>query len=358
MTNAPFALDRREFIALAGGLAAVLVVGDGAYFSSRRSAAHAQPVPSESGTLTQPETPLNGTIASPNTETAAAATTSPETESAAATNTEMPPTTLEDLPWNLRLVNRDHPLAADFAPSNLAELPDASWVEPHVNHRVDARIVEDLTAMLTAAEAAGTHPIICSSFRTYDYQENLFENRIERAEREEHLEGTEAEEAAAFWVAPPGASEHQTGLAVDIVDADYLELDEGQESTATQQWLMAHCTEYGFILRYPTDKSATTGIGLRALALPLRRQRGRLRHSGKRSLPRRVARRNVPRPGLKPLRSFSATAPFRSRPLRNLPSPKPRNKNAEPSHKKGGPKAAFCKEWVSQELTASRAEQS
>ena len=52
MTNAPFALDRREFIALAGGLAAVLVVGDGAYFSSRRSAAHAQPVPSESGTLT------------------------------------------------------------------------------------------------------------------------------------------------------------------------------------------------------------------------------------------------------------------------------------------------------------------
>ena len=115
-------------------------------------------------------------------------------------------------------------------------------MEPHVNHRVDARIVEDLTAMLTAAEAAGTHPIICSSFRTYDYQENLFENRIERAEREEHLEGTEAEEAAAFWVAPPGASEHQTGLAVDIVDADYLELDEGQESTATQQWLMAHCT--------------------------------------------------------------------------------------------------------------------
>ena len=62
-------------------------------------------------------------------------------------------------------------------------------------------------------------------------------------------------------MAPPGASEHQTGLAVDIVDADYLELDEGQEETATQQWLMIHCAEYGFILRYPTDKSATTGIG-------------------------------------------------------------------------------------------------
>lgn len=261
MSNAPFALDRREFIALAGGLAAVLVVGDGAHLASRRSAAHAQPVPSESGTLAQPETPLNDTIASSNAETAAAADPAAEGEPATPADAETPSTTLEDLPWNLRLVNREHPLDADFEPNNLAELPDASWVEPHVNHRVDARIVEDLTAMLTAAEAAGTHPIICSSFRTYDYQKNLFENRIERAEREEHLEGTEAEEAAAFWVAPPGASEHQTGLAVDIVDADYLELDEGQEETATQQWLMIHCAEYGFILRYPTDKSATTGIG-------------------------------------------------------------------------------------------------
>lgn len=261
MSNAPFALDRREFIALAGGLAAVLVIGDGAYFASHRSAAHAQPVPSESGTLAQPETPLNGTIASSNAEAASAAGAATEAEPTATPNAETPPTALEDLPWNLRLVNRDHPLAADFTPSNLAELPDASWVEPHVNHRVDARIVEDLAAMLTAAEAEGAHPVICSSFRTYDYQENLFENRIERAEREDHLEGAEAEEAAAFWVAPPGASEHQTGLAIDIVDADYPELDEGQESTATQQWLMAHCTEYGFILRYPTDKSAVTGIG-------------------------------------------------------------------------------------------------
>lgn len=261
MTNTPSVLDRREFIVLASGLAAVLVIGDGAYLASRRSAAHAQPAPSESGTLAQPATPLDAASASSNAQAPSAADPITEADPATPADAETPPTVLEDLPWNLRLVNRDHPLAADFTPSNLAELPDASWVEPHVNHRADARIVEDLAAMLTAAEAEGAHPVICSSFRTYDYQENLFENRIERAEREDHLEGAEAEEAAAFWVAPPGASEHQTGLAIDIVDADYLELDEGQESTATQQWLMAHCTEYGFILRYPTDKSATTGIG-------------------------------------------------------------------------------------------------
>lgn len=261
MTNTPSVLDRREFIVLASGLAAVLVIGDGAYLASRRSAAHAQPAPSESGTLAQPATPLNAANASSNAETASTAESATEADPATPADAETPPMALEDLPWNLRLVNRDHPLAADFVPSNLAELPDESWVEPHVNHRVDARIVEDLTAMLTTAETEGVRPVICSSFRTYDYQENLFENRIERAEHEDHLEGTEAEEAAAFWVAPPGASEHQTGLAVDIVDADYQELDEGQEATATQQWLMAHCAEYGFILRYPTNKSATTGIG-------------------------------------------------------------------------------------------------
>lgn len=261
MTNTPSVLDRREFIALASGLAAVLVIGDGAYLASRRSAAHAQPAPSESGTLAQPATPLDTASASSNAQAPSASDPITEADPATPADAETSPTALEDLPWNLRLVNRKHPLDADFEPDNLAELPDASWVEPHVNHRVDARIVEDLAAMLTAAEAEGAHPVICSSFRTYDYQENLFENRIERAEREDHLEGAEAEEAAAFWVAPPGASEHQTGLAVDIVDADYLELDEGQEETATQQWLMAHCTEYGFILRYPTDKSAVTGIG-------------------------------------------------------------------------------------------------
>ena len=70
-----------------------------------------------------------------------------------------------------------------------------------------------------------------------------------------------AQRQAAMWVARPGTSEHQTGLAVDIVDTSYQILDEGQENTPVQQWLMAHCAEYGFILRYPTDKGAVTGVG-------------------------------------------------------------------------------------------------
>ena len=66
---------------------------------------------------------------------------------------------------------------------------------------------------------------------------------------------------AARWEAPPGTSEHQTGLALDIVSARYQVLDSAQANTAEQQWLMAHCWEYGFILRYPADKTEITGIG-------------------------------------------------------------------------------------------------
>ena len=69
------------------------------------------------------------------------------------------------------------------------------------------------------------------------------------------------EAEAARWVARPGTSEHQTGLALDIVAASYQVLDEKQEDTAEQQWLMENSWKYGFILRYPSEKSGITGIG-------------------------------------------------------------------------------------------------
>ena len=65
---------------------------------------------------------------------------------------------------------------------------------------------------------------------------------------------------AAKVVAVPGTSEHQLGLALDIIDTGYTNLDEEQEDTATQQWLMAHCWDYGFILRYPNGTTDITGI--------------------------------------------------------------------------------------------------
>lgn len=126
--------------------------------------------------------------------------------------------------------------------------------------KVDARIDEDLQAMLSACREAGLQPIVCSAYRTQATQVRLYNNKIARLRAAGWDESTLLTEAAR-WVAPPGTSEHQTGLALDIVSAGYQLLDEAQADTAEQQWLMEHCWEYGFILRYPEDKTDITGIG-------------------------------------------------------------------------------------------------
>ena len=65
---------------------------------------------------------------------------------------------------------------------------------------------------------------------------------------------------AATEVAMPGTSEHQLGLALDIIDNRNWNLDESQASMPTQQWLMENSWRYGWILRYPNEKSEITGI--------------------------------------------------------------------------------------------------
>lgn len=154
--------------------------------------------------------------------------------------------------WNLILVNGDHPLPEDFQVPELTQLANG--------HAFDSRAYEALQNMLEAARADGLHPLICSSFRTWEKQNSLFTRKVNRY-LEQGYSLQEAETMAAHWVARPGTSEHQTGLAVDIVDISYQLLDEQQEQTPVQRWLMEHCAEYGFILRYPKDKSDLTGVG-------------------------------------------------------------------------------------------------
>ena len=154
--------------------------------------------------------------------------------------------------WALLLVNREHTLPDDYSVPELTQLRSG--------HAVDSRAYPALQAMMDDARSAGLQPVICSSYRTPGTQERLFEQEVQNW-LDRGYTREEAMDKAAMWVARPGTSEHQTGLAVDIVDMSYQILDEQQERTPVQEWLMAHCAEYGFILRYPTDKSALTGIG-------------------------------------------------------------------------------------------------
>lgn len=238
MGRPPSALTRREFVALGGGGAVIaLIVGVDI-------AAHGSPIS---------EVATPGLIANGNSTPDLAAPD--EADPGEAETADRIPAALDDLPWNLRLVNRDHPLPDGFAAPERTEIPNTD------GQTIDARILDDLSALLDAADAAGLRPVVCSAYRTSSYQQRLFEARVRRAEQEEGLTGQEAEQAAAFWVARPGTSEHEAALAVDLADASYQQLDEAQENTPTQRWLIEHCAEHGFILRYPTDKSDVTGIG-------------------------------------------------------------------------------------------------
>lgn len=152
--------------------------------------------------------------------------------------------------WNLLLVNKSHPIAKGYVPA---------ITEVENGHFVDSRICQSLKNMLADARKEGLSPVICSSYRSEETQTELFEEEVnenlyQSATREE------AEKKASTWVAPPGTGEHQLGLAVDLVSQSYQMLDKAQENTKEQQWLIKNCAKYGFILRYPTDKSAITGI--------------------------------------------------------------------------------------------------
>ena len=126
-------------------------------------------------------------------------------------------------------------------------------------HQVDKRIAESLKQMLSDARKEGLSPIICSSYRTNAKQQKLYNNKVREYKRW-GCSSEEAEELASYWVAIPGTGEHETGLAVDIVSENYQILDEKQEQTDVQRWLIDNSYKYGFTLRYPTDKKDITMI--------------------------------------------------------------------------------------------------
>lgn len=152
--------------------------------------------------------------------------------------------------WNLILVNKNNKIPEEYN-VELQEVED--------NHMVDKRIVDNLKNMLQDARKQGLDPIICSSYRTNSKQVQLYNNKVREYKRQGY-NSQKAEELASFWVAIPGTGEHETGLAVDIVSRKYQILDEEQEKTKEQEWLIENSYKYGFILRYPTEKKALTMI--------------------------------------------------------------------------------------------------
>ncbi len=147
--------------------------------------------------------------------------------------------------WKLLLVNRSNYIPADYK----IELTELSNGE-----KVDARIYPELQEMFNAARAEGLGLYVAAGYRTTEKQRQLLDEKIEAYQNEGRSEA-EAKELAEQWVAVPGTSEHQLGLAVDI-NADTSK----SSSEEVYQWLAQHGHTYGFINRYPPDKTEITHI--------------------------------------------------------------------------------------------------
>lgn len=152
---------------------------------------------------------------------------------------------------NILLVNKDNKLSDDYE-VELVTLEDG------VN-RGAKEAYEPLCEMLRAGRKEGLVFEICSSYRSVERQQELFDEDM-AAWLKVGYSYSQAYEEVAKETMPPGYSEHATGLAFDIVAYDYQMLDEGQELTEENQWLQEHCAEYGFILRYPKGKEDITKI--------------------------------------------------------------------------------------------------
>lgn len=156
--------------------------------------------------------------------------------------------------WRLMLVNQTHLLPDDYSFEH-------TTIEGY--YTFDSRAAEALIQMLNDGRAAGHSLRIVSTYRTVERSEYLYTNKIAEYQSIGYSAADAAIEAAR-WIAPPRTSEHNAGLAIDVVSTDYDQvygdLMHEFENFPSFTWLSEHCAEYGFVLRYPKDKQKITGI--------------------------------------------------------------------------------------------------
>ncbi len=155
--------------------------------------------------------------------------------------------------WRLVLINKQHSVPDDYE-VNLGEIHTLKG-----RMQCDERIIDELLTMFRDAKEDGVMLAVCSPYRDLEYQKKLFNRKINRY-MGMGMSYMEAYQISSQAVTVPGASEHQIGLALDIVMNTYTNLDEGFADTAGGMWLAENSYKYGFILRYPLGKEYITGI--------------------------------------------------------------------------------------------------
>lgn len=156
--------------------------------------------------------------------------------------------------WNLILVNPMKALPEDF---------DIELAEVDNEQRIDGRIVDAWTSWKDAALAEGHRLFFASGYRDVERQRTNFNRSIQQY-MDEGMTEAKAIEKSKEYLTEPGHSEHHTGLALDIVDEEWIVSGRGlepeYENEESQKWLVSTMSDYGFILRYPEGKEDITAI--------------------------------------------------------------------------------------------------
>lgn len=146
--------------------------------------------------------------------------------------------------WNLIVVNRWNELPEDY---------DVELTELSNGQMVDSRIYPYLQEMFDAARTEGVYPVVREGYRTAEEQQEILDDKIQSYINQGYSQ-VKAERTAKEWVALPGTSEHQLGIAVDI-NADKSKCS----NEDVYGWLAENAYKYGFVLRYPLGKQKITG---------------------------------------------------------------------------------------------------
>ena len=181
--------------------------------------------------------------------------------------TETPEPTVDIWP-DIDITQTQYTMVRDGSPLSVAWAPDCEKVSGTNNQLFDVNALPYLEKMLEDCRAAGFTIYVTAAYRSYSYQNNLFNSKASQIAAGMGLTGKdsyldpkyqEAAEEAKKIVMFPGTSEHQLGLAVDLMDKNYSYLVYENMDQEMFAWLDAHCAEYGFIKRYPTRKLLLTG---------------------------------------------------------------------------------------------------
>ncbi len=155
----------------------------------------------------------------------------------------------------LVLINTKNPLANDYVPSDLVDVVDTRK-DGRATQKMRLYAEKALEAMFIELRANGFDDVsVTSAYRSYAQQESNFNNRMASYSS---MTREEAYAKTATIIAIPGTSEHQSGLCADLHNLSSALTIFAEEEAA--KWLAANCHKFGFILRYPEDKTDITGI--------------------------------------------------------------------------------------------------